>query len=183
MKVLTDIVLVASNHSTEPKGPDGYTSIGYWDVDDGGAHGTGGTKGDYMAALYVKFEDVVSLNDREYVQDVFLTASDRSTPTSPNSGGFHNIGYWDVDDGGALGTNGSRGDYMMGMYIRGMRGGNYYISDILLTASNNSFPNTLGADSDYTLVGYWDVDDGGSVGTQGEKGDYMMGLFVQYSLS
>lgn len=182
MKLVKDLYLVASDSSSAPKGPEGYSLIGYWDVDNGGSHGTGGTTGSYMMALYAKFEEVPLLNNVMHVHDVFLTASSNASPTAPVNGMYHNIGYWDVDKGGAVGTNGSQGHYMMGMYTRSNEGGDQYISDIKLTACDNPFPNILGADSDYTMVGYWDVDNGGSVGTDGSKGHYMMGLFVKYSL-
>lgn len=54
VKCVTDIQLMASNSSNPPAPPGGYRLIGYWDVDRGGARGTDGSTGAYMAGLYVK---------------------------------------------------------------------------------------------------------------------------------
>ena len=109
-KFVEDLFLVASNDSSAPKGPDGYDLVGYWDVDKGGSHGTGGTTGEYMMALYVKMGDISSVRGLR-IGELMLTSSDNSTPVAPNGPGraYTNIGYWDVDKGGAVGTNGTRG--------------------------------------------------------------------------
>jgi hypothetical protein len=63
MNVLSDICLVASNDSKAPSGPESYTPIGCWNVDDGESHGTGGTEGNHMMALYAEFIEVDCLDD------------------------------------------------------------------------------------------------------------------------
>lgn len=182
-KFVEDLFLVASNDSSAPKGPDGYDLVGYWDVDKGGSHGTGGTTGEYMMALYVKMGDISSVRGLR-IGELMLTSSDNSTPVAPNGPGraYTNIGYWDVDKGGAVGTNGTRGSYMSGLYARQTSGivvSEFYISSVFLTASDKDFPILPGHDSNWHMIGYWDVDAGGAVGTDGSKGSYMMGLFIQ----
>ncbi len=63
MNVLSDIYLVASNASKALSGPEGYTPIGCWNVDDGQPHSTGGTESNHMTALYAEFIEVDCLDD------------------------------------------------------------------------------------------------------------------------
>lgn len=128
-----------------------------------------------MMAMYAKIEQL-SPSTGTAVKSVFLTASNDASPTPPERPGYTYIGSWDVDKGGSMGTDGSRGAYMMGMYINREQVGGGFVSDIQLTASNNDHPTAVPG---HRLVGYWDVDKGGSVGTDGSRGSYMMGLFVE----
>ena len=76
---------------------------------------------------------------------------------------------------------------MAGLYIRettGIAPFQLYISDIYMTACNDSFPVLPpgAASNNYHLIGYWDCDSGGALGTgNATNGSYMMGLWVQWS--
>ncbi|WP_196889554.1 hypothetical protein [Aureivirga sp. CE67] len=182
MRVITDLFLVASNASTAPAGPEGYILIGCWDVDSGGSVGTKNSRGTGMMALYAEHTEVESLEDVQHIENVFLTASNDPKPIAPNGKNYENIGYWAVDGGGSVGTNGSTGNRMMGMYISKTKGGKSYINDVQLTASDDPFPINIGDRSNYFLTGYWDVDVNGAHGTNNNSfGTYMAGLFVRYT--
>ncbi|HIE01980.1 MAG TPA: hypothetical protein EYP59_17135 [Thiotrichaceae bacterium] len=113
---VTDVQLRASSSSTPPKGPAGYKLIGYWDVDAGGSHGTDGSTGHWMMAMYANMAAIGSATDlTQCVTDVQLTASNTGTPR-PGPKGYTRIGDWDVDAGGSHGTDGSTGHWRMAMY-------------------------------------------------------------------
>lgn len=82
--------------------------VGWWDVDGGGGQGSDGKNVDRVMALTAKFGS--SPSDRKLL-DLQLVASNRKGPT-PKSG-YQIVGFWDVDKGGARGTDGSTGSYMM----------------------------------------------------------------------
>ena len=50
---LTDVALVASNGSTTNT-PSGFSQVGWWDVDAGGAFGWQGSSGSYVVTLSAK---------------------------------------------------------------------------------------------------------------------------------
>lgn len=113
------------------------------------------------------------------VTDIQLRASYSSTPP-PGPTGYSLVGYWDVDGGGSLGTNGSTGSYMMAMYAKYDSAASTAtcVEGVLLVASNESWlPPTISPD--FTGRGYWDVDGGGGVGGNGVWGHYMMGLYTR----
>lgn len=89
------------------KGNAGYI-VGVWDVDGGGGYGNDGSFGKYAMTLTAQFSTQSS--DRK-LNDLFLVASNDKTPAKRN--GYEVVGYWDVDNGGARGTDGSSGSYMM----------------------------------------------------------------------
>lgn len=121
---ITDLTTNASNNSVESirrsllqsnpnadvlysKGNTEYI-VGVWDVDGGGGYGNDGSFGTYAMTLTARLGSQPS--DRKLV-DLFLIASKKKTPTLKER--YEVIGYWDVDNGGARGTDGSSGSYMM----------------------------------------------------------------------
>lgn len=188
---LHDIYTVASKKASSAAALVNYKLIGSWDVSGGGSQGTGATKGTNMMGLYASFLDVSQLATSFHIGEILLTATNAMTPVPPvapaDQAPYHCRGFGDVDGGGAVGTNGTRGSGMAGLYIRETTGialFQMYISDIYMTASNDSFPVLPpgGASNNYHLVGYWDCDSGGAVGTDNKtNGSYMMGLWVQWS--
>ncbi len=159
-RVLTDLYITTS--STErpfvPRNPEGYTLIGSWDVDNGSGRGTDGYwGGSYMAGLYAKFAPLEDFDQlKEYVSDVYLIASDDETPAKPSIEGYSLKGFWDVDtDGGAIGTDGSIGGYMAGLYQKNDKNGNSYIGDIrLVSLFDVEFLLAVG----YDYIGKWTPD-------------------------
>ncbi len=173
---VTDIQLTASNTGTPRPGPKGYTRIGDWDVDAGGSKGTDGSTGHWRMALYTNKEKSLTENST-CVTDVQLRASSSSTaPKGP--AGYKQIGYWDVDGGGSHGTDGSTGHWMMAMYANTatISSETQCVTDVQLTASNTATPRPGPKDS--TRIGDWDVDAGGSHGTDGSTGHWRMALYV-----
>jgi hypothetical protein len=169
--VVTDIQLRASNSSCPP-GPSGYTPVGCWDVDRGGALGTNGSSGSYMMAMYAKYESPSVATS--CVESVYLLSSNQGSLPSTLSPSFISRGYWDVDKGGALGGNGVAGFYMMGLYTAsGSVANGSCIQSVELTASNGSSPLCVPG---YDCAGWWDVDKGGGFGTYGSTGSWMMTL-------
>ena len=178
---VTDILLTASNSATPSKGPAGYTQIGYWDVDGGGSKGTNGSTGHYMMALYTKTATIgLVAGSNTCVADVQLRASSSAKPPS-GPAGYTQIGYWDVDAGGSKGTDGSTGHYMMALYAKKAPIGHgadltQCVTDAQLRASSSAKPPS--GPAGYAQIGYWDVDAGGSKGTDGSTGHYMMALYT-----
>jgi len=174
---VTDIQLRASSSATPPSGPNGYTRIGYWDVDGGGSKGTNGSTGHYMMALYINKGSLTGASS--CVTDVQLRASSSSRP--PNGpAGYKQIGYWDVDGGGSHGTNGSTGHFMMAMYANTAKigsGTQNCVADVQLTASNTGTPRP--GPNGYKRIGDWDVNAGGSMGTDGSTGHWRMATYMK----
>lgn len=170
--VIVDVQIVASNLSVASPGPSGYTLLGYWDVGAGGALGTNGSTGSYMTAMYALFRNKTSTST--CVTSVFLDASNSSSLPPTLSPNLVRRGYWDVDDGGAVGGNGTKGSYMTGLYTSSGPVADFgCVNDAQLVASSSSSPPCLGG---YSCEGWWDVDRGGGVGTFGSTGSYMMAL-------
>lgn len=82
--------------------------VGIWDVDGGGGYGNDRSSGSYAMTLSATLGTRSA--DRKLV-NLFLIASNRKSPTLKE--GYEIIGYWDVDKGGARGTDDSSGSYMM----------------------------------------------------------------------
>jgi len=173
---VTDIQLTASNTKTPRPGPKGYTRLGYWDVDGGGSKGTDGSTGHWMMALYANTEKSLTGNS-SCVTDVQLRASSSENPPKCPAG-YKQIGYWDVDAGGSHGTDGSTGHWMMAMYANtaAISSGTQCVTDVQLTASNTGTPRP--GPKGYTHIGDWDVDAGGSKGTDGSTGHWRMALYA-----
>jgi hypothetical protein len=78
----------------------------------------------------------IKVNENSIVVDVCMIAGNESTaPPTPEQ--YTLIGYWDVDDGGSQGTDGSTGHYMMGFYATKNCGnpsssGKTYLSNLIL---------------------------------------------------
>jgi hypothetical protein len=171
--VITDVVLVASNGSTAPAGPAGYSLVGYWDVDKGGAQGTYGTTGSFMSALYVRRQ--LPSETSTCVGGLGLYASAGSTVPGSIAPSWTYRGMWDMDKGGGVGNLNSQWQaYMMGLYTTpAATGQGRCLTDVALYASNGSTPYTP---SGFSQVGWWDVDAGGAFGTQGSSGSYVTTL-------
>ncbi|MFD0725574.1 serine protease [Lysobacter brunescens] len=171
--VITDVVLVASNGGTAPAGPAGYSLVGYWDVDKGGAQGTFGTTGSFMSALYVRRQ--LPSESSTCIGGIGLYSSAGSTVPGSIAPSWSYRGMWDVDKGGGVGNlNGQWQEYMMGLYTTpAATGQGACLTDVALFASNGSTPITP---SGFTQVGWWDVDAGGAFGTQGSSGSYVATL-------
>jgi len=177
INAVVDIKLIASNNRFPPSSPAGYTMIGFWDVDEGYGQGTDGSWGHYMMGLYIRKAKTKRSRLGQVLEKLYLTASNSIQPSSSPSG-FTRIGYWDVDEGYGWGTNGSWGHYMMTMHVKKSRFNGRYIKDIKLKASNHRYPPS--SPDGYTMIAYWDVDEGYGQGTDGSRGHYMMGLYVLY---
>lgn len=88
------------------------------------------------------------------------------------------VGVWDVDGGGGYGNDGSKGSYAMTLAATlGQNASARKLVDLFMIASENKSPTLK---TGYELVGYWDVDGGGSRGTDGSKGRYMMTLLAKW---
>ncbi len=173
---VTDIQLTASNTGTPRPGPKGYTRLGDWDVDGGGSKGTDGSTGHWRMALYSNKGGSLTENS-SCVTDIQLRASSSANPPSGPKG-YKQIGYWDVDAGGSHGTDGSTGHWMMAMYANTatISSGTQCVTDVQLTASNTGTARPGPKDS--TRIGDWDVDAGGSHGTDGSTGHWRMALYA-----
>lgn len=204
------IMMRASNGASPPVLPDTFVTIGHWDVDDFsgnggggvgfpvkfdgdihvGSKGTCGESGHYMISLGI------DKNTLGKVKKLTLTASSKKRniydlvgfserDKTKNCALFNNasraeylVGVWDVDGGGGYGNNGTSGDYFMVLTAElGDGNSGRKLKDLILIASNKKSA-TLRAG--YELVGYWDVDKGGSKGTDGSTGKYMMTLLAKW---
>lgn len=205
------IILITSDSKNAPVAGRNHQSIGYWDVDDyagngGGsswkswiplisfdgsnhlrAAGTCSTYGDYMATLAINQQTIGQIkNLRLLVDDKFtamsgfvrnqygdckiLEARDRSE---------YLVGFWDIDGGGGQGSDGSSGTHFVALYADyGNGSSDRQLLDLQLIASDNKTPTSK---TGYQIVGYWDVDAGGSRGTDGSHGKYMMTLLARWS--
>ncbi len=171
--VITDVVLVASNGGSAPAGPAGYSLVGHWDVDKGGAQGTFGTSGSFMTALYVRRQ--LPSESSTCISGIGLYTSPGSTVPGSIAPNWAYRGMWDMDRGGGVGNlNNQWQEYMMGLYTTQAatsQGG--CLTDVALVASNGSTTNTP---SGFSQVGWWDVDAGGAFGWQGSSGSYVATL-------
>lgn len=164
--------LIASNGGPKPA-PDGYVRMAFWDVDGGGSNGTYGSSGHNKLAIYRRdgaFPD--------NIDDIQLRASNSGAVPQMIGPDYYLLGWWDVDGGESIDSLGRRGHYFMGMYVKlappGERG---KVTDIRLSVGNRARPPA--APSGYKLAGWWDVDGGGATGSDGSRGHYMMGLYLQ----
>lgn len=202
------IVLTASSSKNAPVADSGYVSIGYWDVDDydgngGGSAwriwppgikfdssnhtasiGTCNTRGHYMATLAINprtLEQITNL--RLLADDDYFTQKSYSygncSSQGANARDDYLVGAWDIDGGGGHGSDLSSGTRFMSLYAEyGVGSSDRRLLDLQLVASNNRAPASK---SGYEVVGYWDVDRGGSGGTDGSNGHYMMTLLAKWS--
>lgn len=172
------LYLLASNDKLPPYISSGTKEIGFWDVDNGGSYGTyTSSHGHYMMALIARMRNN---NFPDNIDDIQLIASDSGEKPDPSAKpGYYLAGWWDVDQGGSKGTDGSTGNYNMSMYVKTSPVGEVgRLKDLLLSAGNDSQPPIVYAP--YSLIGYWDVDKGGARGTGGSTGTYMVGLYGLY---
>ncbi|MCP4049732.1 MAG: discoidin domain-containing protein [bacterium] len=117
----------------------------------------------------------ISIEADEVISSIWLIASNSPDSADGNDSGYKNIGHWDVDREGAVGTFGTSGHYMMSLLLS--EEDNFDIEDLMLIASN--LPHAPDTPDGYVLIGYWDVDKEGAVGTDGSSGHYMMGLYAK----
>lgn len=172
------LLLTASNGKPIPP-PAGFQRIAYWDVDKGGSNGTYGSAGHFNLSLYRRGPEFP-----RGINDIQLRATNSGSVPQWLGPDYYLLGWWDVDKGGGVGTNGSRGHYHMGMYVRMAlpnpwtgEGGEGEIEDVRVLVGNTNKPPK--APTGYALVGYWDVDKGKGVGSDGRAGHYMAGLYVK----
>lgn len=200
------IEMKASGNSTPPIMNGNYGVIGYWDVDDWvGNDGSGigviysglgthqiklkGTGGTYMAALGINMPDLhritdlrtnVSNSSVESIRRRLLLNNPKAEVIYTNNAKTEYIvGIWDVDGGGGYGNDGSFGTYAMTLTARlGTKSSDRKLVDLFLIASDKKTPTLK---EGYEVVGYWDVDKGGSRGTDGSSGKYMMTLLAKWN--
>lgn len=190
------IVLITSSSKNPPAAGSGHRSIGYWDVDDydgngGGrtwssifppykfdgsnhiaSQGTNGRSGHYMATQ--------SVNPRslDQITNLRLLVDDKVLKQTSVSSNEYVVGWWDIDGGGGHGSDGSSGSRFMTLLAEyGTGSSGRKLLDLQLVASNRKTPASK---SGYQMVGFWDVDKGGSGGTDGSTGSYMMTLLAKW---
>lgn len=198
------IEMKASSERTPPIMAGNYKVIGYWDVDDfsgnnGGKLGpyyssmgthpiSNPSRGTYMATLGANMSDLNRITDlsttvsNNSVEGMVLPLiqgnSNADLIYTDNARTEYIVGIWDVDGGGGRGNDGSFGTYAMKLTARlGTRVSDRKLMDLQLVASNNKNPTLK---KGYEVIGYWDVDKGGSRGTDGSKGHYMMTLLAKW---
>lgn len=129
--------------------------------------------------LYQGQESLISTDAIDVITDLYLVASNGSSaPAGPS--GYDLVGYWDVDSGSSVGSNGAGGTYMMAMYALYQSSDltSVCVDSVLTIASNNrSMPSSQ--PGGFGLRGYWDVDSGAAQGNSGPRGSYMMGLYTR----
>jgi hypothetical protein len=167
------IHLTASSKRAIASPPAGYRNVAYWDVDKGGGNGTYGSTGHWTMAMALQGEGFPTRIDEI---ELLATRSSAIPPMpAPDS---YLVGWWDVDKGGAVGSDGSRGHWNMAMYIRMSPPDTLgRIADMQVLIGNRGSPPP--APEGYRLVGYWDVDPGPNKGTDGGSGHYMAGLYIR----
>ncbi|HDN27246.1 MAG TPA: hypothetical protein ENG03_09170 [Thioploca sp.] len=135
------------------------------------------TIGVVSLGLTAAVSTVIAHDNNSRVTDIQLRASSSGTPPS-GPAGYTRIGNWDVDRGGSKGTDGSTGHYMMALYTNKAPIGSLTqcVTDVQLRASSSGTPPS--GPAGYTRIGNWDVDAGGSKGTNGSTGHYMMALYT-----
>ena len=131
-------------------------------------------------------DDSATVDEREQswllapsvITDQFLVASNAGYPL-PGPYNYQLLGYWDVDRGGAHGTESTTGSYIIALYAekKTLDQTTTCVEDILIRASNlGTLPSSMYPS--WILRGYWDVDRGGAVGTGNlSSGAYMTGLY------
>lgn len=204
------IVLITSGNKTPPAAGPNRISIGYWDVDDfdgNGGHskwsifnpkfdssirfasrGTCRRLGQdhYMATLAINPRTLGQIKNlrliadydpgllKNYVQNEYGNC----TIVEDNSRNNYLVGWWDVDGGGGGGSDGSSGSrYMAFLAELGSSPSDRKLLDLQLIASSEKTPTFKVG---YVMVGFWDVDKGGSRGTDGSTGSYMMTLLAKW---
>jgi hypothetical protein len=165
--------LVASSGKTPPAPPAGYRTISYWDVDKGGGNGTYGSSGHWTMSLALQGDAFPTRIDE--IQLLATTSSAIPPMPGPDS---YLVGWWDVDKGGARGSDGSHGHWNMAMYVRMSAPGTLgRVADLQLLIGNTSTPRP--APAGFRMIGYWDVDPGPNRGTDGASGHYMAAMYVR----
>lgn len=204
------IVMKISHGKLPPVHSENYITIGYWDVDDfkgnKGNNGTGlGTRfasrgtyvpddrysrpGTYMTSMGIDRKllgSITSLSttvSNKSVVNVWnklkRASTDKKVLYKSSSKVEYLVGIWDVDGGGGYGSDGSFGKYAMTLHAKfSKERSDRKLEDLILLASNKKGPTSKPG---YVVIGYWDVDSGGSQGTDGSTGKYMMTLLAKWS--
>lgn len=204
------IILVTSNSKNPPLAGNNHRSVGYWDVDDydgngGGrswtkifppykfdgsirtaSQGTCGGAGHYMATLTINQNSIGQITNLRIIATSGWQALASYSHNvygncrvwEDNSRNNYVVGWWDVDGGGGVGSDGSSGSRAMALVAEyGVSSSDRRLLDIQLVASSKKTPTFI---SGYQMVGFWDVDKGGSRGTDGSSGHYMMTLLAKW---
>lgn len=151
------------------------------------SQGTCGGGGHYMATLAInprRLSQISSLKlfaTSSWKTEIANYAGSRDgncTLLSGDNGASYVVGWWDVDGGGGQGSDGSSGSRAMALVAEyGSSPSSRKLLDLQLIASNHKSPT---GKTGYQIVGYWDVDKGGSRGTDGSTGHYMMTLLAKW---
>lgn len=202
------IMLFTSDSKNPPVAGRNHTSVGYWDVDDFagnrtrrsrfnifkgfdgdihiGSQSTCGETGNYMATLAIDPRNLSQITNLRLVSDFNSQELKDFAPNKygncrifeVNSRDNYLVGWWDVDGGGGQGSDGSTGSGAMLMTAEfGNSASDRKLLDLQLIASDKKTPALK---SGYRIVGFWDVDRGGSRGSDGSTGKYMMTLLAKW---
>lgn len=140
----------------------------------------------YMATLAINTRSLSQITNLRLVADYDPKALKNHTSKAygncrvmeANDRGDYLVGWWDVDGGGGHGSDGSSGSRYLAFFAEyGDSASDRKLLDLQLVASNKKKPALK---TGYQIVGYWDVDKGGSRGTDGSTGHYMMTLLAKW---
>lgn len=173
---ITEIGVRASDASYPPAPIYGDKQLGHWDVGGAGAQGSDGSSGYYMAGMSAK---TGAISDGGCIEDVQLRVSDDPNGlTAP--AGYQQVATWDPDNGGARGTDGSTGAYIVGLYTkRQSPSSTRVVTDLFLTATDGAGASRI--EPGFASIGHWDVEGGGGQGTNRSEGSYMMTMQAKSS--
>lgn len=144
--------------------------------------------GHYMATLAINPRSLAQISNlklfatsawKTEIANYSYSRDGNCTVMSGDNGTSYVVGWWDVDGGGGQGSDGSSGSRAMALVAEyGSSSSSRQLLDLQLVASDRKTPASK---TGYQIVGYWDVDKGGSRGTDGSTGHYMMTLLAKWS--
>lgn len=161
---VVDIALAQGKDNWHYHGNPSTRQIGYWDVDNGGAE----TQGTALGEHFINLSALVGpMSTQECIEDIKLTAGDWDQQRNPPIG-YAEVAWWDVDDGGSVDSDNRSTTHRMTLFVKKMGKTENpprtltVIQDLGMTISNDkpSFrPGTAHSRySQFTQVGWWDVD-------------------------
>lgn len=107
-----------------------------------------------------------------------LLAQARRRRSTPMDEGYYSIGDWHADQGGVVDSNWNWGRSKATLVIDPLTLAD--VAEIYTTVNDNGqTPMPPDDDSDWTFVGYWDVDHGGGQDSFGNWGHWNMGMFIR----